>query len=99
MWDLVPATPTPRPNFGDVGTWQQGEWGWYVLGEIKAECKRSSESKGLGERRGKMEGSVEERGLPSQGVSFPWPWDGWPLHSLRGQLRCLRSGVPILPQT
>ena len=69
-----------------------------MFGEIKAECMRSSESKGLGERRGKIEGSVEERGLPSQGASFPWPWDRWPHHRLRGQLRYLRSGIPIFPR-
>ena len=95
---LLLATLVPRPTWVMLGQWQQGGWGWYVFGEIKAECVRSSESKGLGERRGKMEGSVEERGLPSQGASFPWPWDSWPLHSLRGQLRYLRSGIPILPQ-
>lgn len=59
---------------------------------------RSSELKGLGERGRKMEGSVEERGLPSQGASFSLSWDIQPDHGLRGQLRCLRSGVPILPQ-
>lgn len=57
----------------------------------------SSEFKGLGESR-KMEGSVEERELSSQGASLLWPWDSQPLHRLRGQLRCLRSGVPVLPQ-
>lgn len=42
-----------------------------MLGKIKAECVRSSEFKELGERRGKMEGSVEEGGPPSQGTCFP----------------------------
>lgn len=61
---LLLAAPVPRPTWVILGQWQQGGWGWDVFGEIKAECMRSSKSKGLGERRGKMEGSVEERGLP-----------------------------------
>lgn len=48
-----------------MGTVGAGEWGWYVLGEIKTECMKSFEFKGLGESRRIMEGSVEERRLPS----------------------------------
>ena len=80
------------------GQWQQGEWGWYVLGEIKAGCMRSSESKGLGERRGKMEGSVEERGLTSQGVSFPWPWDVGPSTASGGSSGVSDQVSPSFPR-